>query len=69
MSGGVAIDDDGFVVAGLWRDRVFVVVGGRHIIGRGDRIVLAGLVDLHRLAVEVGVGEVVGRPRKSIRVK
>ena len=29
--------------------------------GGADRIVLARLVDLHRLAVEVGVGEVVGR--------
>ena len=34
---------------------------GRHVVRRRDGIVLARLVDLHRLAVEVGVGEVVGR--------
>ena len=60
MSGG-AIDDD-FVVAGLVGQRFVVLVGRRHVVGRRDRVVLARLVDLHRLAVEVRIGEVVGRP-------
>ena len=46
---------------GCRRNRLVVIVGGRHVIGRDDRIILAGLVNLHRLAVEVGIGEVVGR--------
>ncbi len=33
----------------------------RHVVGRSDRIVVAGLVDLNRLAVEVRVGEMAGR--------
>ena len=48
-------------VAGRRRDRLVVLVGRRRVVGRRDRIVLAGLVDLHRIAVEVRVGEVAGR--------
>ena len=59
MSGGSI--DDHLVVARLRRHRLAVLVRGRHVVGRRDRVVLAGLVDLHRLAVEVRVGEVVGR--------
>ena len=57
--GRLAIDDH-FVVAGLGRNGVFVVADGRHVVWRRDGIILARLVDLHRLAVEIGVGKVVG---------
>ena len=53
--------DDGFVVAGLVGQRLAVLVGRRHVVGRRDGIVLARLVDLHRLAVEIRVGEMAGR--------
>ena len=55
------VDDDHFVVAGLRRDRLVLVARRRHVVRRRYRIVLARLVDLDRLAVEVGIGEVVGR--------
>ena len=64
MSGGRIVDDR-FVVARLGRNGVFVIARRRHVVGRRDRIVLARFVDLHRLAVEVGVGEVVGGARGS----
>lgn len=38
-----------------------VLAGGRHVVGRHDRIALAGLVNLHRLAVEIRVGKMAGR--------
>ena len=61
MSGGSASTMTSSSSPGLGRNGVLSVVGRRHVVGRGDWIVLARLVDLHRLAVEVGVGEVVGR--------
>ena len=33
----------------------------RHVVGRRNRIAFAGFVNLHRLAVEIRVGEVAGR--------
>ena len=42
-------------------DRLAFVVGRRRVVRRRDRIAFAGLVDLHRLAVEVRVGEMAGR--------
>ena len=48
------IDDD-FIVVGNGRNRL---IARWHIVGRGHRIIAAGFVDLHRLAIEGGIGEV-----------
>ena len=32
-----------------------------HIVGRRDRVVLARFVNLHRLAVKLGIGKMIGR--------
>ena len=56
--------DDYLVISGRRRNRLAVFIRGRHVIGRDDGIILARLVNLHRLAVEVGIGEVVGRTPK-----
>src|SRR6202043_1307074 len=56
--------DDGFVHAQRWRDHIFALAGWRHIVGRRDRVAFARLVNLHRIAVEVRVGEVGGRAAK-----
>ena len=58
MSGGSI--DDHLIGARLRRNRIFVFIRGRHVIGRSHRIIFARLVNLHRLAVKVRVGEVVG---------
>src|ERR1700730_742844 len=34
---------------------------GRHIIRRRDRLILTGFVDLHRLTIEIRVGEMASR--------
>ena len=53
--------DDGLVLGRFRRDGVFALIDRCLVFGRHRRVVLAGLVDLHRLAVELGVGEAVGR--------
>ena len=58
--GGVRVVDDDLAVVGVVGKRVAVVVHGRDL-GRIDGIVLAGFVDLHGFAVELGVGEMAGR--------
>ena len=59
----LAINDD--LLVG-WRRRHRILVRGDRglVLGRGDRIVVAGLVNLHRLAVELRIGEVVGGAAK-----
>gem|GEM_PF-6567927 len=56
--------DDGLVHARRWRDHILALAGWRHIVGRRDRVAFARLVNLHRIAVEVRVGEVSGRAAK-----
>ncbi len=55
------VDNDHFILPGLWRNGIFPVARRRYIVRRRDGIVLARLVDLDRLAVECRIGEVVGR--------
>jgi hypothetical protein len=55
------INDDCFILARFRRYWIVWFVGRRHIVRRIDRIVLARFVDLHRHAVEIRIGEVVGR--------
>ena len=52
--------DDHLVRSRLGRNEIAVFIGGGHVVGRDDRIIFAGLVNLHRLAVEIRVGEMVG---------
>ena len=50
----------GFILSGLRRDGVFSFAHRRwNIIGRGDGIVFARFVNLHRLTVECGVGKMI----------
>ena len=53
--------DDHFVFSRLRRNGITVFIHRRDIIGRDDGVILAGLINLHRLAVKIRVGEVVGR--------
>ena len=53
--------DHGFIVAGFGRDGVFAfIVRRRYIVGRRDGVVFARFVNLHRFAIEIGVGKMVG---------
>lgn len=53
--------DHRFVVAGFRRDRVVAV---QRVVGRRDRITSTGFINLHRVAVEIRVGEVAGGAAK-----
>ena len=46
------------------RDHILALAGWRHIVGRRDRVAFARLVNLHRIAVEIRVGEMAGRAAK-----
>jgi len=52
--------DDHFVIAGFYWKGGFIIAAGGHVIGRGNGIILARLVNLDWVAVEVGIGEVAG---------
>lgn len=52
---------NGFVVA---RCRRYRVVALRRFVGRRDRIAVARLVNLHRIAIEIRVGEMAGHAAK-----
>ena len=56
--------NDGLIVARFRRYGIIFVIGGRHVIGRDDRIAVAGFVYLHRFAVEIRIGEMTGRGPK-----
>ncbi len=58
--GRLGIDNHLFIFAGFRGNGLFPVVSRRHIVRGCNRIILARFVDLHRLAVEIGVSEVVG---------
>ena len=62
MSGGCI--NDHFVVSGLRRNGFAVFIRRRHVIGRDDGIILAGLINLHWLAVKFRIGKMVGRTAK-----
>ena len=55
---------DGLIPARLRRCGVVVIARRRRIVGRGHGVVLAGLVDLNRLAVEVRIGEMAAHAAK-----
>ena len=57
---GRLIDDD-LIRSRLGGNGITVFIDRRCIVWRNDGVIFTGLVDLHRLAVEVGVGEVAGR--------
>ena len=52
--------DDRFVGAGRLGQRSALLVGRQRVVGRRDGIAFARLVNLHRLAVEIRVGEMAG---------
>lgn len=52
---------DDLIRARLGRDAVFAVVYRRDVVWGRDWVEIARLIDLHRLAIELGVGEMVGR--------
>ena len=56
--------NDYFVLSRLGRNGLAVLIDRRHVVGRDDGVILAGLINLHRLAIEFGIGEVVGRTPK-----
>jgi len=60
--------DDHLVISRRRRERL-AVLATRNVVRRDNRVVLAGLINLHRFAVEIRIGEMVGRTRKSISVK
>jgi hypothetical protein len=53
--------DNHLILCRLRRHRNAVFIGRGHVIGRDDRVILAGFVNLHRLAVKIRVREMVGR--------